>query len=569
MLRAVLSRLGTQTNDRNSKIILENARLFASFRNRDFQLDGTDVESSGSLITRFARHVAIQNASNKDPIKYTIRYADYFPVADMRRFIRDIREIDAEQLPQMIVYTSVYKGRTDIPTIVEVVNRLDNECAAKIEEMSQQRIIEVLNALMYFLPDRIHQLDFFKRAMPTLVNGFGKEQNARTFVEVCFYLGMGKKSEFCRNLMQQFLKNYLDDYADELETMDLAIVANAAFKTSTQLKSQTFLRRVKEAVLSMEEIDMALMITFLKCLRHNQVRSPETLAKVIGWLENGQITEENSDIRSIGHLLAFLAENRVAHNEIVSDLFIRGIQLVNSGTLPRYISTLLWSASQLGLTFTDEVAINRVVQIIFNKLDNGEYRYASDELIVTSLSLWLLGYKYTDLAKDALADTDTNFQKMAHRVRQDSRRILLQNLLDLERKPLKINRKPSEYLINDRPALQMTFETLKKCAKEFNFSSVEYVQQIPELNIAGICAKIGPKDLHVEVFDNTNTLNDNKTPIGLMRLKKRILEDKKCAVLIVNAAGLVEKEQIEELVKTEIRDFLDDHSDDEKISIET
>lgn len=570
MLKTVLTRFIGPLRAGNQKILLSNPRFLASFRNRDFQWESSDGESSSNLITRFARHITIKNACSKDPIKYTIRYADYYPVSDGHRFLRDLREVPIEQLPQMIVFTSIYKGRTEIPILVGVVNGLDNECAKKVDQMSQQQIIEMFNSFMYFLPHKLVQLDFYQLAIRKLIDGFSEENSVTEFVEVCFYLGMWKKNRVAMDYMNHLIKSYLSDHINQLETLDLAIICNAAYKTSTRINNKTFLDRLVSEILSMDEPDVPLLITFLKSCRHNRVKSTETLEKVMTWIKDGQF--DGTDIVAHAHILAYLAENRVSDHMNVSKLVTQGAKKVNSTTRGKDISTLLWSCAHLGYDFSDETTMNRIANIVYGKLDDGEYRYASDVLVDTCLSMWMLGYKSKEMADAALQDM-IGLRKNDQRVKLDSRRILLKTCVDLERgdhrgDAFKEDRQAPDYLISNRMGLQTTFKTLENIKEEFNLKSVDYVQQVNELNIAGIC--VGTKSgerFHVEVFDETNTLSDNKSPFGLMKLKQKILKQRECDVVRVNISGVSDQEEIDRIVKEEINRFLvsdPNASDDEK-----
>lgn len=103
-----------------SSKILQNARFFASFRNREFMFETSDAENFNSLISQFARHVVIKEAKNEDLVKYNIRYADYFPVSDIRHFIAGLKKISNDELPRMVVFTSIYRSRSEIPIFVQV-----------------------------------------------------------------------------------------------------------------------------------------------------------------------------------------------------------------------------------------------------------------------------------------------------------------------------------------------------------------------------------------------------------------------------------------------------------------
>lgn len=92
------------------------------------------------------------------------------------------------------------------------------------------------------------------------------------------------------------------------------------------------------------------------------------------------------------------------------------------------------------------------------------------------------------------------------------------------------NNKAPTYLLEKRTGLKYVMN----CLKSLEGINFHFVQQINHLNIAGIFVKIDDhKCFHIEVLDESNTLNDRTTPIGVMRLKVRLLEKLGCQVLLV------------------------------------
>lgn len=104
----------------SSSKLLQNVRCFASFKNREFMMESSDSESFSSLVSQFARHVVIKEAKCTDLVKYHIRYADYFPVGDIRYFVESLRKIPVDELPRMVVFASIYRSRSEVPIFVQV-----------------------------------------------------------------------------------------------------------------------------------------------------------------------------------------------------------------------------------------------------------------------------------------------------------------------------------------------------------------------------------------------------------------------------------------------------------------
>lgn len=593
MLKTVLTQLGKQQLFRNPQIIVTQWRFFASFRSRDLQFENNEGAGSDTLATRLARYVTIKEVEGRDSIKYDISYSNFYPVGDIRMYMRDLEKVSTEQLTRMIVFTSVYKSRAEIPKMVDVINALDNECSKRVEDMTFERIVEFLNAFMYLLPNKLVQLDFYQLGIRKLLDDFNEKKTVKEFVEICFYLGMWKKNRFSTEKMTDLLRNYLVDFLPQLNNLDLAIVANAAFKTSSRSLSSDFCDRLVNEIVQMDTPDMSLLVTFVKSCRHNHVHSQKIIEKLREWFNNEEL--KYADIRAIGHFLSYLAECRIQDKQLVPNFVEKSFKMIGRQTRIKDISNFLWSCAHLGLDL-DQNELNRLANIVFEKLDNEEYKYDSDDLVDTTLSLWMLNYKSPEMARAALQDF-RGIRKNDSRVKLDSRRILLQTCLDLDgptpKTMLKSNQgfsedKPAEtYLTIRRPNLKLAFSTLEKLKKELGLSSIRFVQQINELNIAGILCETKSGDkVHVEILDDSNTLSDKDTPFGLMKFKLNILQKRDCTVAVVsffhvfisfsnwtnkffffkiNATKISNEDEMLSVIKEKLQPFLeDDHSDNEQ-----
>lgn len=491
---------------KNPQLLKQITRGFASFQNRDFLYETSDGEFSGSLITRFARHVVIKEAKVPDMVQYNVRYEDYFPVHDLRSFVQNIRKVSTDNLPRMLVYTSIFRSRSEIPIFVNVINQLDDESSQRVHEMNSRQMIETLNGFMYLIPNKLAQLDFYRFAMEKLVVAFEENQTADDFVKILFYLGMWK-----RRGTQQMAKmlSFIESHMDQLQTEDFAIVANAAFKASAKVKAQKFDERLLEEIEKTE--DLSLLVTFIKSCRLNKLKSDRVINRIRQGVESNEF--EKSDIRAISHLFACLAEN--LHSEdVLNNFFLeKGLQLIKGNTRPKDISTFLWSCAHLGLD-VDKNYLEKIDLILHSKNENGDYRYASDELVDSCLSLLMLGLR-SDLAEDI----HTPYRKNPEKTKLDSRKILLNSCLGILGGDRPKPKKAPAYLV--RPSLV-------EVQKELN-AQCEFVLAVNELNSASILTD----KTYYEVLDESNVTSSG-SPSGLMKLKLKMMSEMGCQVKIIN-----------------------------------
>jgi len=277
-----------------SQISARECRAFATFRPQDFSMGRSKGQDTHNLSTKFARHIIIKHAENAEVnVKYDIKYADYFPVTNVRNYVNDLVKISTEQLPRMVVFTSVYKCRAEFSTICQVINNLDNECTKRLDKMSYPQIIELMNAFKYCLPTKLVQLDFYRNGIRKLVDAFDETKSANEFVELCFYLGMWKKNQFSSEKMDHLMKSYLTNYMSTLGTIDFAIICHAAFKAGILVDNQTFQERIVKEVMTMELPDISLLTTFINSCYHHKIESTEIIEKLKSWRTNNQINETN------------------------------------------------------------------------------------------------------------------------------------------------------------------------------------------------------------------------------------------------------------------------------------
>uniref|UniRef100_A0A182PZ71 RAP domain-containing protein n=1 Tax=Anopheles epiroticus TaxID=199890 RepID=A0A182PZ71_9DIPT len=555
---------------------------YGTFIPREFQYETSDGES-GTLMHRFSRHVSLTKRDYTDKTKYGFKVSNFYPLPDVNSYGQQIRDLTTIDLAKLITFTTDFRSKTDVRSYTEIVNALDEECVRRVQAATVYELLEMLHCFMYLLPNKIAQLKSYQSAMPKLIQLFGAAENERDFMSIVFFLGLWKRNKTGTILMKEFLQQYLDRYlTPELNRMDFVILANATYKTSLRMadESDTFKSRlIKEIVEFGDEDDSALLVTLIKCARMNRLSSEKIVEKVHSFTESN-IDSKELDFRGLSHLFAYIADNRIKHdtltglfiegcwNRFETEVRTNGFETQSQSCRPKDIATFLWSCATLGVPIETypAVKLNQLEKAIRLKVDAGEYRYNSDLLVDTLLSLWICDRKSIALFRLLFKDKALVQNLRKERTKLESRKELLLTCAEIDLPDawdmIKMVRKPSgdafafdraapEYLV--RPGLKKVVECLHRLkeAKQLSIARVSFNAPVKHLNIAGILVQFAGNGevKNLDVLDEKHCLSDRESPVGLMKLKARILEDKGIDQAMVNICKYDTPDALEEELK--------------------
>uniref|UniRef100_A0A182RRJ7 FAST kinase leucine-rich domain-containing protein n=1 Tax=Anopheles funestus TaxID=62324 RepID=A0A182RRJ7_ANOFN len=555
---------------------------FGTFSPREFQYETSDGES-GTLMHRFSRHVSLTKRDFTDKTKYGFKVSNFYPLPDVDSYGQQIRDLETVDLAKLITFTTDFRSKTDFRSYTEIVNALDEECVRRVPKATMYELLEMLHCFMYLLPNKIAQLKSYQTAMPKLIQLFdGGSENEPNFMSIVFFLGLWKRNKTGTILMKEFLQQHLDRYlTPELTQMDFVILANATYKTSLRMadESEAFKSRLMQEIVQFKnEDDSALLVTLIKCARMNRLSSDEIMQKVHSFIEANMARKE-LDFRGLTHLFAYIADNRIK-NDTLTELFVEGcwarfdtevrtngFETQTQSCRPKDIGTFLWSCATLGVPMEaySGVNLNMLEKAIRLKVDAGEYRYIPDVLVDTILSLWICDRKSIGLFRLLFKDRTLLQNLRKERAKLESRKDLLLSCAEIDlpeasdmmksvRKPtgdaFLLNRSAPQFLL--RPGLKKVAECLERLkeSKQLPISAISFNLPVKHLNIAGILVKMatgGEKNL--DVLDEKHTLSDGESPVGLMKLKTRILKDKAVDQGLVNLCRFDTPDLLEEEIR--------------------
>uniref|UniRef100_A0A1B0GCL2 Uncharacterized protein n=1 Tax=Glossina morsitans morsitans TaxID=37546 RepID=A0A1B0GCL2_GLOMM len=247
---------------------------------------------NGTLTATFAKYVDGAKTAT------TIRYADYFPIADIRSFQRELQKNPADQVAALGIFTLTYRPNAEPQTYAKVLD-IDSIAMKLLPQMHEDVVLRTLYALFFLIPNWITRLDFYKAALNRLATN-NEQHNESTnkslenFIKSCFYLGLSKKNVSAKanasELLQNLLKQNLENHLDNMHTLYLAIVGNAIYKIATSVNIDKFNQRVTNEVLKLDigRGQDGILITYLKLICSTNL--------IECWNKLEQITKEENNI---------------------------------------------------------------------------------------------------------------------------------------------------------------------------------------------------------------------------------------------------------------------------------
>ncbi|KAL7741891.1 hypothetical protein ACLKA6_012106 [Drosophila palustris] len=537
------------TNTSSSSLL----RNYASFTVQDVYRE--IPEDTGTLLNQFAKHIAVERYKCEDHIlpPSKIRYSDYFPITDERYFRRTVQKTQADQLPSLIIHASSYRSNAAVPMYAAALNALDAHAAAQLNQMDTSTVLETLYAFLFLMPNWLTRTDFYHAAMRRLAGE--SSSSKQRFLQVCFYLGLQKKYQ--QNDLETFLDTQLAGHLASLSPLDLAVVSNASYKTSTLISGAV--REAYEAALvdatlnlklSSESSTDALLVCYIKALRLQRVQDE----RICQYLQDICLNPAELSLlqpRGLAHIFAYFSEMRWDHPETVQTIVERLMQLKPSELRAKDLTTFLWCCAQLNCTLS--AAQRKQLELIaLRKLDNGEYNRFPDQLVDTCLSLCILGHHSKQLF-DAAEELKANQrQRQRAQPKVDSRLIVLRSAVAIEHPEWADMRKEQVfkeftrapgYLLKQREDLTTYANQLGKDAE---VEGVDLVCPIVGINLPSLRVQtLGEQATvyFVELLTPEQTLQFSQAATSLVRLKRRLLESLGHRVVLLHSGAMATNAQ--------------------------
>ncbi|XP_034491018.1 uncharacterized protein LOC117794499 [Drosophila innubila] len=528
-------------------------RSYASFTVQDVLRE--IPEETGTLLNRFAKHIAVERYKCEDHVlsPSKIRYSDYFPITDERYFRRTVQKTQADQLPSLIIYASSYRSNAAVPMYAAALNALDAQATAQLNQMDTTTVLETLYAFLFLIPNWLRRTDFYHAAMRRLAGQ--SSSSKQRFLQVCFYLGLQK--QYQQNDLETFLTTQLADHLASCSPLDLAVVSNASYKTSTVVTGavrDAYEAALIEATLNLkldpENSSDALLVCYVKALRLQRVQDE----RICNYLQDICLNPAELSLlqpRGLAHIFAYFSEMKWDHPETVQSIVARLMQLKPSELRAKDLSTFLWCCAQLNCTL-NATQLKQLELFALRKLDHGEYDRFPDQLVDTCLSLCILGHHSKQLF-DAAEELKANQrQRQRAQPKVDSRLIVLRSAVaiehpewaDMKKEQIfkEFARAPG-YLLKQREDLTTYANQLGQDAQ---VEGVDLVCPIVGINLPSLRVQtLGEQATvyFVELLTPEQTLKFSQAATSLIRLKRRLLESLGHRVVLLHSGAMATNAQ--------------------------
>lgn len=558
---------------------------YATFGVKDVLYETSD--EAGTLLTRFSKHIAMERSKICKLVPTDVRYSDYFPITDVKYFQKELRKTSKEQIAAVIIYASTYRSNAEPSKFAQILNEIDRFALENVDDMDEDTILRTLYAFLFLIPNWMTRLDFYERAMQRLVTECQQEgcKSKEQFVQLSFYMGLYKKqSKFnINNLFKSLLDTNLNQFLPVMTSLDMALVSNAAFKTSININSEDFNQRLLKEVLditSPSNGNDALLITFIKSMRLQRFRSPIICEYITNLCQDSQKLQQ-LQARGQIHLFAYLADSLWDSKECTQRLietFTNQLKISHSRSYAQTIrgkdvATFLWSCAQLNCELSSS-QFHDIENCLVEKLHAKEFNYFTDQLVDSCLTLWILGHRSKELFEAAVQLKSESPFKQRPQPKVDSRLTVLLSAAQIE-EPLWCSQptkgfesfnphaKVPSYLLNTKDIPYQ--EIISQLNKEEGVSSAHISCPINGINIPGIHVKFSfPPDqqIFMEFMSSSQSLHFSKQPVAILRLKLRLLHSLGQKVKLLTPTDLTEAHNLKDL----LLDCLPEESSDDEPS---
>ncbi|CAO1370126.1 unnamed protein product [Diamesa tonsa] len=421
---------------------------------------------------------------------------------------------------------------------------LERECLKIVETSDTKKLYEILDVMIRVLPQWITKLKFYELAMARLVREIELNPQKDDFVKLCFYVGLWKKNKKGVHHMNSLVNKYLDEILrnQNVTTIDFAIICTATFKASVKIGSPEFTNRLLKEIEDTKEVDSFLFVAFIKSLRHNRIQSVQVIEKLKELQTNGQL--EKLQFGALVHIFPLVADS-CCKDDLLSNFFIQKcVKTLDKEARAKDIGKFLWCCSHLNLK-VDLDDLRKLEEFTISRTKGQEFQKKFDNFVDVALSLWNLNYHSIKLLRILAKDQRFTITGDKNRIKLDSRKHLLLTCAEIEEpgelRSLKIRSKSfSESNPAPRYLLKPSLDRVMRILRNKGFQDAQFVQQIKNLNIAGIFVNQNGIKSHIEIQDSSNLLSDNITSNGIFALKLRLLQKMNCKVTVVSSAYFIQ-----------------------------
>ncbi|XP_018332547.1 uncharacterized protein LOC108742040 isoform X2 [Agrilus planipennis] len=534
-------------------------RMFKIYKNEKLKSFLSIFVSSQQNAVSFNKNIDTVVAERSNHLlrhTFTSRLLLYLRNVNDRNFKKYKRVLNQKPALTAVVLNESLKLKTNDLTVTDItnailklklnskqmLNAMDVLCSSYVKDLTTEEQFYILYTFINVISNRVTHLKFYQAAIHHIQEDI-KFIKKSDLLQLIFFIGLNKKSN--KPTMKKCLKQlYKMEIIKELNVNELCIVCHAAFKTSTKIRNEELLDKVKETINNNLTIlkDPALFVTFIKTLRHNQFQDDDILTLYSDYMYYEQ------------PILKVCVETGIRQLKEYDKNIDKVIRMKD-------IKRFLWAVSYIGYDkFDSSWCRNVIVPRIIQKIKNREYKCDTESIVECILYLWMLDCKAVELFPYVL--TPTSVQQIREQKSRCKYRLnLLLSAIQFEDREMykNLNIKPQgedydlNYQIQNRPVLLRIHENLKLLSKTSSLNVFEINFQIPYLNIAGITGFKNNiyKAVNIEILDEYTSVKKKFCyPSGLMQLKLRMLRTMSEPVVTIC------QEEIQDMSDLELQNYL-------------
>lgn len=166
---------------------------------------------SKTIVFRFARYLMYKNYKSHELSRSQSSYSNSLVNVKVDQVDGNVlRKMSNDQLVDFVLNINLYIPKANILRFVR--NDLDLECSRRIRQLDVYEILRLLYEISFIVQGRLASSTFYRNSMEILVEDFSKSKSADNFVQICFFLGMWKKTRHTDLLMTKFIDENFSQY---------------------------------------------------------------------------------------------------------------------------------------------------------------------------------------------------------------------------------------------------------------------------------------------------------------------------------------------------------------------
>ncbi|KAK7067966.1 hypothetical protein SK128_013906 [Halocaridina rubra] len=445
-------------------------------------------------------------------------------------------------------------------------------CENMALESDYSNALELFKTILILYGNNIYKTKHYDTFM-SIFESNTKNAQPHDLVQILHYIGLGKNKKISMEFVYNVIK-HLDPHVNALSFTDIGIAAAGIFKSGVLLDcssifTQAIVQQLKSVLQKLhinDELESYGLIAMIKLLRFVRVQDEDLLNLMTDFIQKGDTSLLSP--QTVPHILAFYANSRVYHQDVFRRLektILKDLRTANSLIRMRDLTRLLWCFSHTGHELNEELKkeiIGHLIKFLhYREVTKSPY-LLSDAL----LSLAVLGHYPKQLIEDMFEQSKVIALKGHQRSKQLSRLLILSKCLKVEAPELSVKEpsvSPEELPVRTltdeichRPLLATLWEGAKLLNDSIGMQVFRLKFVVPHINYASLTAdfshlsstgsftdaenisqqerilqqlcsvkeKYEGQFVALELLDSQMLLQNSLDPIGIIRLKLRLMQ---------------------------------------------